>query len=188
MTAVKPPSMASIWPVMCLPASLANKTAAPFRSSWSPRRRNGAPAAILSAPTASIMRRQIRWKESRCDRVDGNTVAAPIAGQRTREVHYRALAGVIGDHLNVAPAAPEARRHRSQAARRRATRRCPTESWHGSRNTRISEKRFLGRQNARFIFIAEQYLLEIGRCPARDNRPSRILSGSRPSATIPRPL
>jgi hypothetical protein len=35
---------------MCLPAALANSSAAPFRSSSSPMRRSGAAAATLSAP------------------------------------------------------------------------------------------------------------------------------------------
>src|SRR5271154_1913403 len=36
------------------------------------------------------------------------------------------------------------------------------------------EKRSLGCQNARYVFITEQHLLEIGRCPARDNRQHAI--------------
>src|SRR6184192_2125856 len=54
-TEVRPPSTARICPVMCLPASLAKRTAAPFRSSSSPMRRSGAPAASFSTPTASIV-------------------------------------------------------------------------------------------------------------------------------------
>jgi hypothetical protein len=71
-------STASTCPVMCLPASLANKIAAPFRSSRSPIRRNGAPAASLSAPAVSSV--LFVMFDGRCERVDGNTVTAPIAG------------------------------------------------------------------------------------------------------------
>ena len=39
---------------MCLPAALANNSAAPLRSSSSPRRRSGAAEAIFSAPKCAI--------------------------------------------------------------------------------------------------------------------------------------
>ena len=41
-TALTPPSTASHWPVMCLPASLAKSKVRPFRSSSSPKRLSGA--------------------------------------------------------------------------------------------------------------------------------------------------
>src|SRR6185369_144582 len=46
-----PPSTASHCPVMCLPASEANSSVTPFRSSSSPRRCNGACAASCSFPS-----------------------------------------------------------------------------------------------------------------------------------------
>src|SRR5512140_2462211 len=46
-----PPSTASHWPVMCLPASEANNSVTPFRSSSSPRRCSGACAARLASPS-----------------------------------------------------------------------------------------------------------------------------------------
>src|SRR5882672_8023730 len=66
---------------MCLPASLANKTAAPLRSSWSPMRRKGAPAASLSTPTAS---------------------SVPFV------IFHRTLAGMVGNHLHIAYATSKA--------------------------------------------------------------------------------
>ena len=42
MIAETPPSIGSIWPVMCLPACDANSSVAPFRSSSSPMRSSGA--------------------------------------------------------------------------------------------------------------------------------------------------
>src|SRR5665647_1818767 len=47
-----PPSTASHWPVMCLPAADAYNTHKPLRSSSSPRRLRGAPEANFSSPTA----------------------------------------------------------------------------------------------------------------------------------------
>ena len=45
-----PPSTASHWPVMCLPASDAYSTVMPFKSSLSPKRRKGALAFNRSSP------------------------------------------------------------------------------------------------------------------------------------------
>ena len=50
--ALTPPSTATYWPVMCLPASDASSTLRPLRSSSSPRRLSGAWARSLSSPSA----------------------------------------------------------------------------------------------------------------------------------------
>ena len=110
-----PPSTARIWPVMCLPASRANSSAAPFRSSSSPRRPSGAARGQLVV--ADALERacgHLAREEARRERVDVDAVRAPFAGQRAREVDHRALAGVVGDGLH---------RRRGCRPARRSTRR-----------------------------------------------------------------
>jgi hypothetical protein len=50
----------------------------------------------------------LRRKESRRERIDSNPVATPIAGQRTSEIHDRALARVVRNHLHIAYATAKA--------------------------------------------------------------------------------
>ena len=103
-TQLTPPSTARICPVMCLPAADANSSAAPFRSSSSPMRlQRRLRGQLVGAELGEHALGHLAREEARRQRVDGDAVGAPLARQRAREVDHRALAGAVGDELDVEP-------------------------------------------------------------------------------------
>ena len=109
VTTLTPPSTASHWPVMCLPASDANSSAVPFRSSSSPSRRSGAWSASLSSPMrSSVPRGHLAREEARADGVDGDVVLAPFGSRAPGEVDDRALGRVVGQRLHLRRVAAQA--------------------------------------------------------------------------------
>src|SRR5205823_13472332 len=99
---------------MCLPASLAKRTAAPFRSSSSPMRRSGVPAASFSTPTASIVPFVILDGKKPGARALAVIPYRPQLPARARvKINHRALARIVGNHLHI-PGTSEQARDRSK--------------------------------------------------------------------------